>query len=55
MAQLRIIKAERNLSLGGSERITKSRNPIIISTKMVESLLCLVVVLNRSNPFTNWF
>ena len=55
MAQLRIIKAERNLSLGGSERITKSRNTIIISAEMVESLLCPVVILDRSNPFTNWF
>ncbi|HBL12139.1 MAG TPA: DUF3223 domain-containing protein [Cyanobacteria bacterium UBA11162] len=35
MAQLRIIKAEHNLSLGGSERITKSRNPVMISAEMV--------------------
>lgn len=36
IAQLRIIKAKHNLSLGGSERITKSRNPVIITAKIVE-------------------
>jgi hypothetical protein len=35
MAQLRVIKAERNLSLGGSERILKSRNPVLIPMELV--------------------
>ena len=35
-AQLRIIKAERNLSLGGSERIQKRRNPVIIPSEFGE-------------------
>lgn len=33
-AQLRIIKAERNISLGGSERILKSKNPVIIPVEL---------------------
>jgi hypothetical protein len=36
MAQLRVIKAELNLSLGGSERILKSRNPILIPMELVD-------------------
>ncbi|MEG4045170.1 DCL family protein [Microcoleus sp. Pol17_C1] len=35
MAQLRVIKAEQNLSLGGSERIRKSRNPVLIPNELV--------------------
>jgi Protein of unknown function (DUF3223) len=35
IAQLRVIKAERNLSLGGSERILKSRNPVLIPTELL--------------------
>jgi hypothetical protein len=35
-AKLRIIKAERNLSLGGSERIQKRRNPVIIPSELSE-------------------
>lgn len=37
MAQLRIIKADRNLSLGGSERILKSRHPVIIPKDLLEN------------------
>ena len=29
-ADLRIIKAKKNLSLGGSERITKAKRPVVI-------------------------
>ncbi|MEG4291499.1 DCL family protein [Microcoleus sp. C2C3] len=35
MAKLRIIKAEQNLSLGGSERIRKSRNPVLIPKELL--------------------
>ena len=35
-AKLRIITAERNLSLGGSERILKSKNPVIIPSELCE-------------------
>lgn len=35
VAQLRVIKAEQNLSLGGSERIRKSRNPVLIPMELV--------------------
>ncbi|MBD1810957.1 DCL family protein [Microcoleus vaginatus DQ-U2] len=35
MAQLRVIKAEQNLSLGGSERIRNSRNPVLIPRELV--------------------
>jgi hypothetical protein len=35
-AKLRIIKAERNLSLGGSERILKSKNPVIIPSEFCD-------------------
>jgi hypothetical protein len=35
MAKLRVIKAEQNLSLGGSERIRKSRNPVLIPMELV--------------------
>ncbi len=35
MAQLRVIKAEQNLSLGGSERILKIRNPVLIPMELV--------------------
>jgi len=35
MAQLRVIKAEQNLSLGGSERIGKSRNPVLIPKELL--------------------
>lgn len=35
IAQLRIIKAAHNLSLGGSERILKSRNPVLIPMEIV--------------------
>jgi hypothetical protein len=34
-AKLRVIKAEQNLSLGGSERIRKSRNPVLIPMELV--------------------
>lgn len=36
VAQLRIIKAKLNLSLGGSERILKSRNPAIIPAELLD-------------------
>jgi hypothetical protein len=35
MAKLRVIKAELNLSLGGSERIRKSRNPVLIPKELL--------------------
>lgn len=35
MAKLRIIKAELNLSLGGSQRILKSRNPVLIPIEII--------------------
>lgn len=35
MAQLRIIKAEHNLRLGGTERIQKSRNPVLIPAELI--------------------
>lgn len=35
VAQLRVIKAELNLSLGGSERIRKIRNPVLIPMELV--------------------
>lgn len=35
MAKLRVIKAEQNLSLGGSERIRKSRNPVLIPKELL--------------------
>jgi Protein of unknown function (DUF3223) len=38
MAQLRVIKVERNLSLGGSERILKSRNPVLIPIELLGDL-----------------
>ncbi|PHM08177.1 DCL family protein [Nostoc sp. 'Peltigera malacea cyanobiont' DB3992] len=36
MADLRIIKTELNLSLGGSERILKSKNPVIIPKELFD-------------------
>jgi len=36
MAQLRIIKAGLNLSLGGSERILKSHYPVIIPAELLD-------------------
>jgi hypothetical protein len=35
VAKLRVIKAEQNLSLGGSERIRKSRNPVLIPKELL--------------------
>ena len=35
MAKLRVIKAELNLSLGGSERIRKSHNPVLIPKELL--------------------
>ena len=34
-AKLRVIKAEQNLSLGGSERIRKIRNPVLIPKELL--------------------
>ncbi len=34
IAQLRIITIKQNLKLGGSERITKTKNPVIIQTEL---------------------
>jgi hypothetical protein len=37
MADLRLIKVKCNLSLGGSERILKSRNPVVIPIELIEN------------------
>jgi hypothetical protein len=37
ISDLRVIKAKKNLSLGGSERITKAKRPVIISSAKAET------------------